>query len=247
MEVLPLSIKTGVIVLTRTGEEMGQTLKRLLKRTIPKSLIAVFRKGYKELTISVKHTNGVMHSRIYRGQNNLKINCGCGPVIKKGWVNIDLCPGVDLTLDLREKFPFTDNSCAIVYSEHFFEHLDYPHEATFFLKESLRVLKHGGVFSVGVPDTVWPMTAYFNPDNTDYFKYAKEIFHPKWCVTRMEHINYHFRQEGEHLFAYDFETLKYILEKCGFREVKQRNFDPSLDSESRKLGTLYVDAIKPTF
>jgi len=50
---------------------------------------------------------------------------------------------------------------------------------------------------------------------------------------------------NEHKFAYDFETLKYILEKSGFVQVKLRNFDPSLDSKDSGLGTLYVDAIKP--
>ena len=62
----------------------------------------------------------------------------------------------------------------------------------------------------------------------------------------MEDINFPFRQGEEHNFAYDFETLRYILEKSGFVQVKRRDFDPSLDSRDRELGTLYVDAIKPT-
>ena len=36
----------------------------------------------------------------------------------------------------------------------------------------------------------------------------QSIWHPAWCTTRLEHINFHFRQGGEHKFAYDFETLK---------------------------------------
>ena len=65
-------------------------------------------------------------------------------------------------------------------------------------------------------------------------------------MTRMEHINYHFRQGGEHRFAYDFETLKYVLEKAGFIQVRRRDFDPLLDSRDRELGTLYVEGFKPT-
>jgi hypothetical protein len=60
----------------------------------------------------------------------------------------------------------------------------------------------------------------------------------------MEHINYAFRQGNEHRFAYDFETMKHILEKSGFIEVKRRDFNYELDSDERKLGTLYVEAIK---
>jgi predicted SAM-dependent methyltransferase len=223
---------------------MVYTLKNYIKKVMPMQLIPLFKKGLEEVSTSLKHHKGVIHARKYSLQNNLKINFGCGSVIKRDWINIDLCKGVDLTLDLRKRLPFLDNSCVIVYSEHFFEHLNYPDSAMLFLKECYRVLKPGGIFSVGVPDTEWPLRAYAGLDNANYFKYAKERWHPQ-CTTKMEHINYHFRQNGQHLFAYDFETLKYILEKCGFRNVKRRNFDSSLDRKYRELGTLYVNAIKP--
>jgi hypothetical protein len=61
----------------------------------------------------------------------------------------------------------------------------------------------------------------------------------------LEHINYHFRQGNEHRFAYDFVTLQGALVDSGFSKVEQRDFDPSLDSEDRKVGTLYVNGIKP--
>jgi SAM-dependent methyltransferase len=65
---------------------------------------------------------------------------------------IDLYEGAGLRLDLREPMPFLDNSCAMVHSEHFLEHLAYPHDAMRFLTECFRVLRPGGVFRVGVPD-----------------------------------------------------------------------------------------------
>ena len=60
----------------------------------------------------------------------------------------------------------------------------------------------------------------------------------------MEQINYHFRQDGDHRFAYDFVTLGQALSSAGFQDVKRRDFDPNLDSLDRKLGTLYVNALK---
>ena len=153
-------------------------------------------------------------------------------------------PDVDFSLDMREPMPFSDNSVAIVYSEHFFEHLDYPGPAERFLKECRRILKPGGTFSIGVPDTQSALEAYVGPDNKGYFTLAKAKWHPGWCQTRLEHINYHFRQGTEHRFAYDFETLNHVLTKTGFTNIRERIFDADLDHESRKDGTLYVAATK---
>lgn len=202
---------------------------------------------FDKISLDIKHYLGVINSRRYRHQTNLKINLGCGAAIKKDWVNIDQCAGADLTLDLRKKVPFEDNSCSVIYSEHFLEHLEYPLKAQSFLTECYRVLKPGGMISLGVPDTEWPLQAYCGSGDASYFESAKELWHPKWCATRREHINFHVRQNenGQHKFAYDFETLEYILKKCHFGDVKRRNFDSNLDCKDRELGTLYVDAIKP--
>src|SRR5215472_6850021 len=144
----------------------------------------------------------------------------------------------------REAMPFSENSATIIYSEHFFEHLDYPEPAKRFLKECHRILKPGGIFSVGVPDTEWPLQAYVGPDDKNYFAWSKVNCLPEWCQTRIDDINYHFRQDGEHRFAYDYETLHHALMEAGFSNIRQRAFDAGLDTESRRIGTLYVDAVK---
>jgi predicted SAM-dependent methyltransferase len=190
-----------------------------------------------------------MHRRSLRkaqriSSQGLRLNCGCGPVIKQGWINIDLfAPTADLHLDLRRPLPFHDGVAAIIYSEHFFEHLEYPLETGAFLTESLRVLQRGGLFRVGVPDTEWPIIAYATGDER-YFRLAQERWHPSWCDTRMHNINYHFRQGIEHKYAYDYETLAKVLIQAGFSSVTRSEFDPASDSESRRVGTLYVEARK---
>ena len=40
------------------------------------------------------------------------------------------------------------------------EHLDYPGQVKSFLKEAYRVLRPGGIFSVGVPDAELSIRAY---------------------------------------------------------------------------------------
>lgn len=176
----------------------------------------------------------------------IKLNLGCGANNKKGWINIDLSEKADLQLDLREKLPFADESVAIIYSEHFFDYLDYPNQALKFLKDSFRVLVPGGTFSLSLADTEWPLMAYATGDD-EYFRIAKEVWHPDWCKTRLEHVNQHIRCDGLRKYAYDFETLTKILAKAGFISIKKRPFNQSLDIEIRRIGSLYVDARKPDF
>ena len=175
----------------------------------------------------------------------LRLHCGCGFNLKQGWINIDVFESnADLRLDLRRTLPFQDGSTIAIYSEHFFEHLEYPEETGMFLAESLRVLQPGGSFRVGVPDAEWPIRAYATDDER-YFKLAREKWHPPSCDTRMHNINFHFRQGTEHKYAYDYETLEKVLIGAGFSSVARGAFDPAIDSELwNGPGTLYIQAYK---
>jgi predicted SAM-dependent methyltransferase len=116
-------------------------------------------------------------------------------------------------------------------------------EVPHFLSESLRVLQDGGVFDVGVPDTEWLLQAYGKPEH-EYWPFAP-TWHPKTCETQLDHINYHFRQGEQHKYAWDEVTLTRSLRRSGFVSITRRPFDPNLDTESRRKGTLYMRALKP--
>lgn len=222
-------------------------------RRLPLGIQRSTRAMRQELRIANLHRRGLRVARRYRGAAGLKLHIGCGPNRKEGWVNIDL-QDADLSLDLRENLPFDDASCTFIYSEHFMEHLDYPTDAMHFLSESYRVLAPGGRFSVGVPDTEMILLAYAGAKHVDFFDTLKATgMHPNSCQTRAEHLDFHFRQGGEHKFAYDFETMKECLERAGFSDVRRRAFDPLLDYKAvdqffkfRSEGTLYVDGFKPS-
>lgn len=79
----------------------------------------------------------------------VRINIGAGATSIPGFVNIDLAPHADVTLDLgRDRLPFDDSSVDLVFSYHAIEHVpDY----LFALGEIHRVLKHGAPFLLGVP------------------------------------------------------------------------------------------------
>ena len=219
-------------------------IKQFLKSQITDGLHSSLQYVKREIKTLLKHRKGIRQVLKLSRQQHLRLHIGCGPKIKKSWINIDLSPKADISLDMREPLPLLENSCSIIYSEHFLEHLDYPGHANSFLRECYRVLEPGGLFSVGVPDTEWPIAEYTGQRSEGYFGIAKERWHPEWCQTEMEHINYHFRQGDDHRFAYDFKTLARALSSAGFQEIQRRDFDPELDSLDRKIGTLYVNASK---
>jgi len=221
-----------------------------IKDRIPRGIGKAVQVLFQELHILWQHSRGVRKSRRYAHSSALKLNIGCATNIKPGWVNIDLAPNVDLTLDMRRYNPLPSGCASVIYSEHFFEHIEYPISVQTFLSEAYRVLEPGGLFSVGVPDTEWIIRDYnalpykeHRPG--EWLKFVKGGLHPDWCYTPLDHINYHFRQYTDHKYAYDYATLAHVLERAGFIDIKQRDFDPTIDAQWRKIGTLYVDARKP--
>jgi predicted SAM-dependent methyltransferase len=143
-----------------------------------------------------------------------------------------------------------------IFCEHFFEHIDYTEEVPYFLSECHRVLKPGGVIRLIVPDIEKYLRAYsvggwedlskirpLKTNHTDYYGGSQ-------YNTRMELINVLFRQGHEHKFAYDEETLEFVLRRYGFRTVLRQEFGRSmmpelcLDQPTRACESLYVEAKK---
>ncbi len=80
----------------------------------------------------------------------MKIHCGCGKDIKKGWVNIDKEDfGQEIIRDFeKECLPFSDCSVDEIFCQHTLEHLDDP---MFVINEFWRVLKPEGKAVIIVP------------------------------------------------------------------------------------------------
>jgi predicted SAM-dependent methyltransferase len=221
-------------------------IKDMVKARTTYALRRTVRDLLEEFRVSRRHHISLNKAKRWSGEIDLKLNVGCGSNLKPGWVNIDAgSDDAELQLDLREPLPFRDGSAAIVYSEHFFEHLEYPLEASGFLTESWRVLIPGGTFSMGIPDFELFVNSYVTRDERFY----RELFQyrqPEWIrSTRMHVLNWIFRLGREHKYAYDFETIATILGTAGFVKISRRQFDPDLDSETRKWGTMYIEAQKP--
>jgi predicted SAM-dependent methyltransferase len=213
-----------------------------------------------ELRIAVKRLmNWPSHVRkSFENRKNLKINVGPGQSAKDGWVNVDVFryPGVNCIYDCRKSLPFADESVSVVFTEHFFEHIDYVEEAPFFLSECHRVLQPQGVVRIIVPDVERYVRAYcndgwndlidvrpLNPDHTD-------VHFGSRFQTKMEVLNAVFRQYFEHKYAYDFPTLELALRRAGFTDIRRQAFgvsvsaDLCIDNPSRVSESLYVEAVK---
>jgi predicted SAM-dependent methyltransferase len=225
---------------------MNEFAKSLALRLLSRGEYSALRRLVKEFAISHYHRIGLRQIKRASLSRPAKINLGCGTFRKEGFLNVDMLPGGDVTVDLRRNLPFDSSSCDFIFSEHCMEHVDYPEPVNSLFRECFRILKPGGVFRFSVPDTEWALNDYTKGLGAEYFAAcAVHRWHPSCCTTRVEHINFHFRQDGEHLFAYDEETARKALEGVGFKDVRRVGFDPSLDSKHREFGSLFIVARKP--
>ena len=181
--------------------------------------------------------------RMLRERSEIFIELGAGN--KKGsgnWVTIDVSQGCDLYWDLRRGIPFPSGGIGKIYSSHFFEHLSFE-EAQHFLEECKRVLAPSGVFSICVPNARIYIDAYakgITLESPNYFGYRPAYNH----TTRIDYINYLAYMAGEHKYMFDEENLIFILQSKGFRNVRLRGFDSSLDLRERDFESIYAEAEK---
>jgi predicted SAM-dependent methyltransferase len=227
-------------------------MPRMILRNFGTSILSVLPVGLRDATTQLayevvfreRHIKGLLKAHKYRGRRGMAMHLGCGNNIKEGWVNIDLNPSADVMLDTRERFPFADGSFNKIYSEHFYEHFSYPRDITHLMSECYRLLEPGGMHSFGVPDGEMVLRHYTTNEYAEHAA-AELRWNPGWCKTQMDHVNYCMRQNGEHRWYYDEETMRRLLQSVGFVAIQRRQFDPEIDQELRRVGTLYMQCIKP--
>ena len=212
----------------------------LVKKIARKTIAPKFRQ--------IKGTFGKMHTRlkvprILKLGSEIKLEIGSGPVRGKNeWTTLDLCDQSDLWWELRDGLPFPDNSVSMIYSSHVLEHFCYR-ELMRLLKDCLRVLEPGGVFSACVPDASMYIMGYLNPDSFDrgHLGYKPAVISDQ----RMDIVNYVAYMDGHHKYMFDKESLVHVLSLAGFGSVHIREFDASLDLPKRRPGSIYVCCAKP--
>lgn len=197
-------------------------------------------------------------ARRYRHRQELLVNLGAGTEGQAGWVNVDAFrfPGINCLLDVRRGLPFADGSVRGIFCEHFLEHVDYEHEAPRLLRECHRALRPGGVLRLVVPDAEKYLRGYCSEGWDELVRVRPlrpgptDAYYGHRYATKMELVNFVFRQVCDHKYAYDAETLMNLLRRCGFARVEQQQFGRSwmpeicLDQPMRASESLYVEAVK---
>lgn len=151
-----------------------------------------------------------------------KLHLGCGPVIHKGWVNIDnqKYPGVDKVLDVTKKLPYDD--VEFIFAEHFIEHLSYA-DALKLLRECRRALRDDGVLRLSTPNLDWVWVTHYKLDATE-----------QEAVSACFYLNRAFRGWG-HQFLYNETTLKATLAEAGFSHFERVEYSESRHEALRGL------------
>jgi predicted SAM-dependent methyltransferase len=155
-----------------------------------------------------------------------RLNVGCGPYLRAGWINGDINPRCQYYIDANVPLPLPSESIDFIFSEHFVEHLTLP-AFEHFLRESYRVLRADGVIRIGTPDLDLLVRTYLQsgedvPRLADVMSRHRSRFYrtdPAVALTSAYWLNDKLRLWGEHQFIYDFETLDVFLRRAGFRDI----------------------------
>lgn len=178
---------------------------------------------------------------------DLRLHIGCGTNVLRGWVNLDMArgEGIDVVWDIRRGLPFPNNSCSAIFGEHIIEHLPKA-SAEYLTGECYRVLQPKGVLRLSTPDAGLYLRSYAGDG-----EFLRRLPFTRPAETLMDRINHMMREDGQHLWTYDAESLMSLLNKVGFSCAERQEFGRSvhplmrgIDSEARAFESLYVEAVK---
>ena len=181
------------------------------------------------------------------------LDIGCGKNTSPDFINLDYnwAPGVDIVWDITKGIPIEDGSLDGIFSEHCFEHISLR-DLDFVLAECFRILAPQGTIRIVMPDAELYLRGYAKEttiSNERHLPYAEHdayngMYSPIMSVNRI------FRDHG-HLFLYDFDCLKKLLQHNGFSNIAKREFSCgtnrllcSKDTKAREIESLYVEASK---
>jgi len=184
----------------------------------------------------------------------MKLHLGCGKRFLPGFVHVDLADykHIDHRCDVCKLSKFADWSTGLIYASHVIEYFDET-EVVAVLKEWRRVLKKGGTLRLAVPNFEALVQVYI-----EHYKDLTLVHGPlygKWEIPGASKVIYHKT-------VYDFRSLRMVLEKAGFVNIRRwdwrkvfvgeyKDFDdysqayvPYMDKKDGILISLNVEADK---
>lgn len=197
-----------------------------------------------------------------------KLNLGCGNQVLPDWINVDYALGAKLyklplfpwlnsqlklfnlewhpdifLWDLRQKFPWENNSIDVVYSSHTLEHFN-KQQGLHFLKECYRILQPGGIMRIIVPDLNPIVQRYLKQEITaDNFVDLLEVSYDNSHENLIKKIIAPLIK-FPHKCMYDTNTLLRIMSVVGFACQSKQPFDSEIfDINQIELSERTVDAV----
>lgn len=175
-----------------------------------------------------------------------RINLGCGPLARSGWINCDVraLPGVNLRCDLRRGLPLAPECVDYIVAMHLLQDLHYATIVPL-LRELRRVLKPRGILRLGLPDLDKALRAYLTgdagyfyvPDTHARSNGAKLITQLVWYGSVRTPCNFEFIEEALGSAGYR------DIHRCAFGTTSSPWADlASLDNRERE--SLFVEASK---
>jgi predicted SAM-dependent methyltransferase len=152
-----------------------------------------------------------------------KLHFGCGDRKVAGWLNVDLAAG-DVSIDLAAgTLPWKDHVFEVAVGQMVISQLDIDRELILFLKELRRTLKQNGVLWVSTPDIEKICRSYLENRCADLVADRQTRF-PYSLRGRpsAQFVSDLFYEFGD-MNHFDFDLLKWCLEKAGFSQVARYN------------------------
>ena len=217
------------------------------------------------------------------GRCGLYVQYGCGLSAPEGWLNFDASPrllieqipvvrnalGATVGLvfpanarmgDIVRGLSVSEGSAAGIFCSHVLEHVARDDLAAA-LRNTLKMLKSGGIFRLVVPDLYWRAERYLTSaargdrHAADALMSACLLGRRAKAKSLTSLVRHHFGNSS-HLWMYDFAALKGLLEDAGFTGVRRCELgdarDPmfALVEDRRRFfegseRELAIEAIKP--
>ena len=164
-----------------------------------------------------------------------KLQLGAGEFNSPGWLNTDIEPREGQAyLDATKHFPLPDGSFQLVSSEQVMEHLSSD-EGLDMMKESFRILVHGGKVRVATPNLL-KLTDLLRddktPEQTAYVRAKLDWHHWNMAPDPANVIINREMYEFGHRFLYTPKMLRSTMEAAGFVQIQQyesgESDDPAL-------------------
>lgn len=171
------------------------------------------------------------------------------------WKIMDINKKADYIYNINsgKPFPFKNNSVDNYYTSMTVEHI-FPSKVVFVLNELRRTLKRSGLIRIIVPDSEIGIKWYLNePKKLRRKKLpSRPLFYPETNMARL--LAWFFTEDRKrtsgHKNMFDMETMKWLLNKAGFKNIIRLNYNKcsqifkGKDYKVYETYSIYVEATK---